>query len=124
MKIDESAIAPMFEIIEQPNNWVKAMKKESGSRTKTVLPKIKNMLEWGVVEAGDVLISKGIDSEAVLMDNGHVMFNDVEMSMQKWLRLTLGWKSVETYKFAIHKKTGKSLSVIRKEYMDSYETDL
>ena len=29
--------------------------------------------------------------------------------------------SVETYKFAIHKESGKSLSQIRKEYMDEQE---
>ena len=40
------------------------------------------------------------------------------MSMQDWLKRMTGWKSVETYKFAIHKATGKSLSEIRKEYMD------
>lgn len=38
--------------------------------------------------------------------------------MQDWLKRITGWKSVETYKFAIHKSTGKSLSQIRKEYMD------
>ena len=45
-------------------------------------------------------------------------FNNEEMSMQDWLKRMTGWKSVETYKFAIHKATGKSLSEIRKEYMD------
>lgn len=27
--------------------------------------------------------------------------------MQDWLRRVTGWKSVETYKFAIHKESGK-----------------
>ena len=117
-QIGDSMPAPKFEIIEQPNNWVKEMKKTSGSIERTVLPKIKDMLEWGVVKAGDILSAKGTDEESILLANGHVSINDEEMSMQDWLKRITGWKSVETYKFAIHKETGKSLSQIRKEYMD------
>ena len=117
-RIGNSEPAPKFEIIEQPNNWVKEMKKPSGTNKRTVLPKIKDMLEWGVVKGGDILAAKGSDEEAALLQNGHVSVNDEEMSMQDWLRRVTGWKSVETYKFAIHKETGKTLSQIRKEYMD------
>ena len=117
-RIGNSEPAPKFDIIEQPNNWVKEMKKPAGSIVRTVLPKIKDMLSWGVVTAGDVLIAKGYDDEAELLANGHVMYNEEEMSMQDWLRRITGWKSVDTYVFAIHKNTGKSLSQIRKEYMD------
>ena len=117
-RIGDSRPAPKFEIIEQPNNWVKEMKKYSGSIERTVLPKIKDMLSWGVVSVGDVIVAKGFDEEAALLSNGHVLYNGEEMSMQKWLKNITGWKSVETYKFAIHKNTGKSLSQIRKEYME------
>ena len=79
------------------------------------------MLEWGVVSAGDILIAKGYEEEAELLANGHVIFNKEEMSMQDWLKRMTGWKSVETYKFAVHKETGKPLSQIRKEYMDEKE---
>lgn len=117
-KIGNSEPAPKFEIVEQPNDWVKEMRKPSGTIQKTVLPKIKDMLAWGVVSAGDILVAKGYDDEAELLGNGHVLYNGEELSMQNWLRGVTGWKSVETYKFAIHKKTGKSLSQIRKEYME------
>lgn len=117
-KIGNSEPAPKFEIIEQPNNWIKEMKKPSGTIERTVLPKIKDMLGWGVVAAGDILVAKGSNEEAVLLPNGHVSINEEEMSMQDWLRRVTGWKSVETYKFAIHRETGKALSQIRREYMD------
>ena len=117
-RIGNSEPAPKFEIIEQPNDWVKEMKKPSSGIERTKLPKIKDMLSWGVVSAGDVLIAKGYDEEVQLLANGHVTFNNEEMSMQDWLKIMTGWKSVETYKFAIHKATGKTLSEIRKEYMD------
>lgn len=117
-RIGNSEPAPKFEIIEQPNDWVKEMRRPSGTIARKKLPKIKDMLEWGVVSAGDVLIAKGYDEEAELLSNGHVTFNGEEISMQDWLKRITGWKSVETYKFAIHKETGKSLSKIRKEYME------
>ncbi len=76
------------------------------------------MLQWGVVAAGDIIVVKGGTEEAELLPNGHVTYQGEEMSMQKWLRRMTGWQSVETYTFAIHKETGKSLSQICREYMD------
>ena len=119
--MENSEAVPKFEIIEQPNNWVKEMKKSSGSIERTALPKIKDMFGWRVVKAGDVLIAKGTDEETTLLENDHVTINDEEMSMRDWLKRITGWNSVETYKFAIHKESGKSLSQIRKEYMDEQE---
>lgn len=41
-----------------------------------------------------------------------------EQLLQKWLREIFGWSSVQTYTFAVHKETGKSLSEIREELMN------
>lgn len=90
-------------------------------RTKRVLPKIKDMLEWKVVKEGEILIAKDRGAEAVLLRNGNVNFNNEEMTMQSWLREVYGWASVHTYVFAIHKESGKSLSEIREEYMQNSE---
>lgn len=120
-RIGSSDPAPKFEIIEQPNDWAKEMKRPAGTATKRKLPNIESMLEWGVVKAGDILMPKGYDGEAVLLSSGHISVDGEEMSMQKWLRKLTGWSSVETYKYLIHKDTGKTLSELRKEYMDSQE---
>ena len=95
------------------------MKRPVGERQVTKLPKIRDMLGWKVVSPGDVLVAKDSSSEAILLENGHVKYDNEEMSMQVWLRKVYGWKSVETYRFAIHKESGKSLSQIRKEYMEN-----
>ena len=47
--------------------------------------------------------------------NGNVVVNGEEMSMQTWLKEIYGWSSVQTYAFAVHKDTGKTLSQIRDE---------
>lgn len=86
--------------------------------TRRQLPRIDSMLEWGVVKEGDLLKVKNHDDTAILLKNGNVEVNGEEKSIQQWLRDVTGWPSVETYAFTIHKEKGKTLSEIRKEYMD------
>ena len=86
--------------------------------TRRALPKIDEMLEWGVVKAGDAIVAKGRDDEGTLLANGNVEVNGEEISMQKWLKELFGWSSIQTYVFAVHKETGKTLSKIREEYME------
>lgn len=91
--------------------------------TRRALPKIDDMLEWGVVKAGDVIVAKGRDDEGVLTANGNVEVNGEEISMQKWLKELFGWSSIQTYVFAVHKETGKLLSQIREEYMEKEQEE-
>jgi hypothetical protein len=92
--------------------------KRSKGGTRRTLPKIDAMLEWGVVKEGDVIVAKDRGNEGILMANGNIMVNDKEQSIQAWLKEIYGWSSVQTYVFAIHKESGKSLSKIREEYME------
>lgn len=91
--------------------------KRSKGGTRRTLPKIDAMLEWGVVKEGDIIVAKDRGNEGVLMANGNIVVNEEEKSMQAWLKEIYGWSSVQTYVFAIHKESGKSLSQIREEYM-------
>lgn len=91
--------------------------------TRRSLPKIDLMLEWGVVKEGDIIVAKGREDEGRLLSNGNVMVNGEEKSMQAWLKEVYGWSSVQTYVFAVHKETGKTLSQIRGEYMAQKETE-
>ena len=86
-------------------------------------PLVYDMLELGVVRAGDILVGKGYENEGEvqLLANGHIICDGVEMTIHDWLKMLTDWKSVETYKFAVHKRSGKSLSQIRKEYMDEQD---
>jgi hypothetical protein len=47
------------------------------------LPKINEMLEWGVVKEGDIIVAKGQDHEGILKRNGNVEVNGEEIPMQK-----------------------------------------
>jgi len=88
------------------------------------LPKIDAMLNWGVVKAGDVIVAKGRTEEGILLKNGNILADGRELSMQMWLKEIYGWSSVQTYKFAIHKASGKPLSQIREEYMSKLAAEV
>jgi hypothetical protein len=91
--------------------------------TRRNLPRIDELLRQSVVSAGDIIMPKDHPGEAILLKNGNVAVNGEEMSMQVWLKGVYGWASIQTYVFAIHKSSGKSLSQLRKEYMDKEELE-
>ncbi|MBB6451584.1 hypothetical protein HNQ94_000005 [Salirhabdus euzebyi] len=93
-------------------------KRQSNRRN---LPRIDAMLDWGVVKEGDLLKAKNHDSTATLLGNGNVEVTGEERSIQQWLREVTGWSSVETYAFTVHMEKGKTLSEIRRDYMDKME---
>lgn len=96
----------------------KTMAAFRGEKTKRrSLPRIDSMLEWGVVKEGDIIVPKDREGEGKLLSNGYVEVNGEEKTMQAWLKSIYGWSSIETYAFAVHKETSKTLSQIRKEYM-------
>lgn len=90
--------------------------------TRRALPKIDALMDWGIVKAGDVIQAKCADAEAVLQQDGAVKTETGEvLSMQQWLKGVYGWSSVQTYAFAVDKKTGKTLMTLREEYMSNQD---
>lgn len=94
-----------------------AEKKRKDTTARRSLPKIDAMLDWGVVKAGDIIIAKGRDDEAILLKNGNVTAEGKEMSLLAWLKEVFGWSNIATYDFSILKENGKTLAQIREEYM-------
>jgi hypothetical protein len=87
------------------------------------LPKIEAMLEWGVVQAGDRIVAKGRTEEGTLLKNGNVLVDGKEISMQVWLKELFGWSSIQTFAYAMHKESGKTLLKLREEYMNRQAAD-
>ena len=127
-KIGNSAIAPFFNVIEKPNNWVRTVSSNNGSSgiVRSKLPRITDMISWGVVKAGDIItaVNDSDGNEAILQSDGRVKTKDgQEMSMQEWLKGIYGWSSIQTYVYAIDKKSNKTLHEIRKEYMKEHSDE-
>ncbi|MEI6680459.1 MAG: hypothetical protein WCL21_17760 [Mariniphaga sp.] len=119
--IDAEKILPLNEYTDyyvnlMENNNNKKMGKSSDI-TRRTMPKIDSLLKWGVVKAGDIIVAKGRDDEGILLKNGNVKVGEKQLSLQIWLKELYGWSSIQTYNFAVHKESGKTLSQIREEYM-------
>jgi hypothetical protein len=98
--------------------------KQNKDFTRRSLPKIDTMLDWGVIKAGDIIVAKDRENEGTLLKNGNVSVDGKELSMQMWLKDVYGWSSVQTYNFALHKDSGKTLSQIREEYMNKQAAEV
>lgn len=62
------------------------IKKADGKIVRRKLPKIDKILEWGVVQAGDIIIPKDIEGhEAILLENGNIEVNGKELSIEKYM---------------------------------------
>ncbi|NLB54696.1 MAG: hypothetical protein GX811_02835 [Lentisphaerae bacterium] len=124
--LEETALIGVEKILPVPQVaefYLNLLDKRERSSVKSsikrrVLPKIATMLEWGVVKPGDTIVAKDRENEAQLQANGNVLVDGVEQSMQAWLKEIFGWSSIQTYVFAVHKETGKTLYEIREEYME------
>jgi hypothetical protein len=98
-------------------------RKETINKTRESLPKIEALLRWGVVKAGDIITSKNESVE--LLANGKVKtIKGNETSLHEWLKSIYKWPAVQTYVYSIHKETGKSLSQLREEFMNSSNYEL
>lgn len=101
--------------IKEKSSLGKSLKRDISRRT---LPTISSLLEWGVVNAGDIIVAKGRTEEAMLNHNGKVDTSHGELSLQQWLKQIFGWSTVATYDFAVQKSSGKTLSELRQNYME------
>lgn len=132
-KIKETVLVDMKKIlpvVEYEDFYVNVLQKgkltKTGKKdiTRRTLPKIDSMMEWGIVSAGDVLVAKGTTEEAELQSNGTVKVSTGnKVSIQQWLKSVFGWASVQTYAFSVDKKTGKTLSELRTEYMEQNDVN-
>ena len=118
----------MFNVIEKPNSWVRTVSSSNGGRgiVRAKLPRITDMISWGVMKAGDVItaVNDSDGNEAILQNDGKVKNADGKtMSMQEWLKGIYGWSSIQTYVYAVDKKSNKTLHEIRKEYMKTHSDE-
>jgi hypothetical protein len=91
-------------------------------RTKTSLPRMAKLMEWGIVKSGDKLTIKGFaDSEATVRDAKTVDYKGEVMSFNAWGLKVTGWSSVGIYEWAVNSE-GRTLAECRAERMQQEAT--
>ncbi len=66
------------DLLQRPDS----LSKSKGSSIRRSLPRILDMLKWGVVKEKDIILAKGKTDEAMLLANGNVLVDGKEQSLQ------------------------------------------
>ncbi len=93
--------------------------------TRTTLPGMDKLFEWGIIKAGDIIVIKNVDnSEATVIDSKYVDFNGEKLTFNKWGQKVTGWSTIRIYCWAMIKGSDKTLHEMRQEKMLSLENDI
>lgn len=72
--------------------------------------KMPELFKWEILKEGDKLLIKNYDnSEAEVLDEKEVNFNEENLRYNEWGMKVTGWSGINIYKWAICKKSGKTL---------------
>lgn len=90
-------------------------------RAREYKPRLRNMLEWGVLEINDRLyVEDHEDQAALLLNKNEVAYDGRVMRINDWAKMVKGWESINIYRRVIVDRVGKTLGEIRQEYMDKH----
>ena len=107
--------------VEFKTGNTKSLKKKSGTRR--TLPRIDKLIEWGVVNPGELLYANNRKSKATLLEDGNVRDEQgTVQSLNSWLKEILNYSTVQTYANAFNEE-GFSLSELRRRYMEKNELE-
>jgi hypothetical protein len=91
-----------------------------GKKTKATLPRMRELMENGIVAVGDRLqIKNHPDSEAIVVDARRVKYKGDEVTFNEWGGKVTGWSAINIYDWAL--KDDKTLSDRRADYMEQSE---
>lgn len=87
-----------------------------GGVKKRILPKMAQLMEWGIIKTGDKLSLKNREgSEAEVVDADYVKFKGETLSYNDWGQKVTGWSKIGIYDWAVSLKDGKTLAKLREE---------
>ncbi|MEX0703052.1 MAG: hypothetical protein WD069_13235 [Planctomycetales bacterium] len=94
----------------------------TGTATRQALPKMGQLLDWGLLSAGDLVYIRGHDDKpATILDAKRVQIDGRDVNFNEWGRSVTGWSAINIYEWAIQTKTGKTLDTLRREKIEELE---
>lgn len=85
------------------------------------LPRLPQMIQWGVVKPKDRLYIWGHeDQPALLLNPSEVVYNAQIMSINDWAKLITGWTAVNIYESVVLERDDRTLQQIRLAYMEEH----
>ena len=102
----------------------KAESTSKGAITRTFLPRMDKLFEWGVLIKGDQLRIRNFDnSDAVALDENTVDFSNERMSYNNWGQKVTGWSTINIYEWAVLASSDKTLHELRAAKMEELEKE-
>lgn len=93
--------------------------------TRTILPGMDKLFQWGIIQSGDIVVIKNrYNSEATVIDSKYVNFNNEKLTFNKWGQKVTGWSSIRIYDWAMIKGNDKTLHELREEKMLYLENEI
>lgn len=93
--------------------------------TRTTLPGMDKLFEWGIIKEGDSVVIKNVDtSEATVIDSKYVNFKGEKLTFNKWGQKVTGWSTIRIYCWAMIKGSDKTLHEMRQEKILSLESEV
>ena len=89
---------------------------------RTSLPRMNKLFEWNIIKSGDKLKIKNFDnSEAEIIDENNVKFNDKKITYNNWGQKVTGWSSINIYEWAVLISSDKTLHELRAAKMEELQ---
>lgn len=90
-----------------------------------VLPRMNDLLNWGLVSVGDRLYIRYYDSDsAEIIDHAYVKYQEQKMKYNDWGQKLTGWSSINIYEWTVHEPTNKTLDTLRREKLEELSQDV
>lgn len=102
----------------------------SPSITRQTLPKMLELLKWGLINPGDkVYIKNRIAEVATVKDDKQVTYQDQDLKDQDltfnaWAQKVTTWPSVNVYDMVVDVKTNKTLGTLRQEKLQELDKEV
>jgi hypothetical protein len=94
----------------------------SGGKGRRNLPRMKKLMDWGLVNKGDtlVVVNHG-DSDAEVLDHTTVRYKGESLTFNEWGSKVTGWSSICIYEWVKKKDGTQTLAELREMKMDEIE---
>jgi hypothetical protein len=90
-----------------------------GRTPKQTLPRMADLLEWGLVSVGDTLHIRGYENErAEVVDQAYVKYQNQPMKYNDWGQRITGWSAINIYEWTVHERSGETLDALRRKKLE------
>jgi hypothetical protein len=114
-KLEEFFVA----VAERGSRRPATAKSASTAQRRGNLPRMRALIDWGIVKPGDKLYIKNHpDATAVVVDAETVTFAGEQLRFNDWGTKVTGWSAINIYEWAMLASADRTLDELRRHHME------